>query len=103
MDQKQEVKDFPFYIKATTILLGLVLFTYILSALADVLVPFAFSILIAILLNPLYTRLEKKLPKTPAIILTILLAILVVISLFYFFSTQISVFINSVPLLKQKA
>ncbi|MFL5789163.1 MAG: AI-2E family transporter, partial [Flavisolibacter sp.] len=103
MDQKTNGKEYPFYFKATIILLGLVLVTYILSSLADVLIPFSFSILIAILLNPIYNRFEKVLPKTPAILLTILLAIFIVIILFYFLSTQISVFTNSIPLLKQKA
>ena len=103
MDQKPLVKEYPIYIKATVILLGLVLLTYILNVLGDVLVPFAFSILIAILLNPLFVWLEKYMPKSLAILLTILFAIIIIGSLLYLLSTQISMFTSSVPLLKQKA
>ena len=103
MEPKPVVKEYPIYIKATVILLGLVLLTYILNVLGDVLVPFAFSILIAILLNPLFVWFEKYMPKTPAILLTILVAVIIIGSLFYLLSTQISMFTSSVPLLKQKA
>ena len=103
MEHKSNVKEYPIYLKATVILLGLVLLTYILNVLSDVLVPFAFSILFAILMNPLFVRLEKYMPKTPAILLTILFAIIIIGTLLYLLSTQISMFTNSVPLLKDKA
>ncbi|HEV7622150.1 MAG TPA: AI-2E family transporter, partial [Flavisolibacter sp.] len=103
MEQKPELREYPFYIKASTVLLGLVLLVYILSALADIMVPLAFSVLIAILLNPLYVILASRLPKIPSIIITILIAVLILVGLFYFLSTQISVFVDTVPLLKLKA
>src|SRR5947209_5458534 len=103
MELKPDTRDYPFYIKAPAILLGLVLFVYILSALGDVLVPFAFSVLIAILLNPMYNWLAARMSKVPSILLTILIAVLIVVALFYFLSTQISVFSESIPLIKQKA
>ncbi|RYF84509.1 MAG: AI-2E family transporter, partial [Chitinophagaceae bacterium] len=98
----QNEVDYPIYIKVPAILLGLVLSVWILFVLGDILVPVAFSILIAILLNPLYTRFEKFMPKVPAILLTLLVAILVIAGLFYFLSTQTSVFIDSLPQIKQK-
>ncbi len=64
--------------------------------------PLAFATLIAILLNPLYVRLERVMPKVPAIILSILAAILLVAGLMYFLSTQISTFVSSIPLIQQK-
>lgn len=94
--------EYPIYIKVPAILLGLVLSVWILYVLGDILVPVAFSVLIAILLNPLYTRFEKIMPKIPAILLTLLVAIVVVAGLFYFLSTQISVFLDSLPQIKQK-
>jgi predicted PurR-regulated permease PerM len=102
MQQKQDEQGYPFYIKAPAILLGLVLTVYILWVLGDILIPVAFAILIAILLNPLYVRLEKYMPKVLAIILSILLAIIVLAGLFYFLSTQISGFVDSVPVLQKK-
>jgi predicted PurR-regulated permease PerM len=101
MVQKEET-GYPVYIKIAAILLILVLSVYILSVLADIFIPVAFSILIAILLNPLYVRLEKRMPKVLAIILSILLAILVLAGLFYFLSTQINGFVSRVPQLQKK-
>ncbi|RYZ27212.1 MAG: AI-2E family transporter [Chitinophagaceae bacterium] len=94
--------DYPLYIKIPAILLGLVLGVWILFVLGDILIPIAFSILIAILLNPLYSRFENIMPKVPAILLTLLIATLVIAGLFYFLSTQISVFLESLPQIKQK-
>lgn len=102
MTDVQKETDYPFYIKLPAILLGLVLGVWILFVLGDILVPIAFSILIAILLNPLYSRFENIMPKVPAILLTLLIATLVIAGLFYFLSTQISVFLESIPLIKQK-
>jgi predicted PurR-regulated permease PerM len=93
---------YPVYIKVPAILVGLVVGIFILYVLGDILVPLAFAVLISILLNPLYTRLEKKMHKVAAILLTLLAATLVVAGLFYFLSTQISVFLESLPLIKEK-
>lgn len=102
MQQKAEDQDHPFYIKAPLILLGLVLLTFILYVLGGIIVPLAFAALIAILLNPLYVRLEKFMPKVAAIILSILFGILIIAGLLYFLSTQISGFVDRIPLLQQK-
>lgn len=95
-------REYPLYIKVPAILTGLIAAVYILVVLSDILVPVAISVLIAVLLNPLYTRFKNVMPKVPAILLTLLLAVLVLAGLFYFLSTQISVFVDSLPLLKQK-
>ena len=95
-------RTYPVYIKIPAILAGLVLSIYILFVLGGILVPIAFSVLIAILLNPLYARIERVMPKVPAILLTLLIAILLVAGLFYFLSTQISVFLDSLPQIKMK-
>lgn len=97
-----EKGGYPVYIKWPAVLIGLIASVYILFILGDVLVPLAFSVLFAMLLNPLYTRLERFMPKIAAILLTLLTATLVIAGLFYFLSTQISVFLDSLPQLKQK-
>ena len=102
MESRQSSDTYPFYIKAPAVLLGLVLAIFILYILASVLIPLAFAVLIAILLNPLYVKLLDRMPKVPAILLTILLAVLALVGLFYFLSTQIAGFVSSLPLLKQK-
>jgi predicted PurR-regulated permease PerM len=101
MDRNEESK-YPLYIKLPLVLLGLVLAVYILYVMADIFIPVAFAILIAILLNPLYVRLERFVPKVGAIIISILLAFLFVAGLLYFLSTQISGFIDRIPLLQKK-
>jgi len=97
-------RNFPFYIKAPLVLIGLYLFFYILHLLQSVIVPFSFAGLMAILLNPLYNRLEKwKVPKILAILLTILIAFIVLAGILLFLSTQIIQFGDMIPLLKQKS
>lgn len=93
---------YPVYIKFPAILLGLVLAVFILYVLGDILVPLCFAVLISILLNPLYTRIEKVMPKVPAILVTLVIAIIAIGGLFYFLSTQISVFLESLPQIKLK-
>lgn len=94
--------EYPLYIKLPAILIGLIAGVWILFALGDILIPLVFAALIAILLNPLYTRFESIMPKVPAILLTLVAAILIVFGLFYFLSTQTSVFIESLPQIKQR-
>jgi predicted PurR-regulated permease PerM len=93
----------PFYKKATLILLGIILTVYVLYTLADILVPIAFSVLFAILLNPLYMRLKNlKIPKPLAILLTLVLAFALLGGVLYFLSSQIAQFGEMAPMLKQK-
>jgi predicted PurR-regulated permease PerM len=96
------VKEYPFYLKATVILFGLVLLVYVLLALGDILVPFCFAILIAILLNPFCTWLQRRLPKVLAVIITLLTAIIVLGSIFYLVSIQVAQFGQAIPALKLK-
>jgi predicted PurR-regulated permease PerM len=102
-DGPGKVKTYPFYIKAPLIIIGLYLFFYIASLLQDVLVPFAFAGLIAILLNPVYTFLEKKnVNKILAITLSILLAMAVTGGVLFFLSAQIAQFGEMLPQLESK-
>lgn len=97
------IKQYPFYIKSTVILLGLVLLVYILLGLRDILVPIAFAVIIAILLNPLVNRFRsKKISKVLSIIIAMLIALTVVAGIFYFLSSQIIGLGQNLPLLKQK-
>ncbi len=98
-----ETKQYPFYIKSTVILLGLVLLVHILLGLRDFLVPIGFALIISILLNPLVNRFQsKKINKVLSIILAMLIALVVVASVFYFLSSQIVGLGDNFPLLKQK-
>ncbi|TFF33595.1 AI-2E family transporter [Mucilaginibacter psychrotolerans] len=98
-----KIKDQPFYVQSTAVLLGLVLLVYILATLTDILVPLAFAAFLAVLLNPLANRLQRyKLPRAAAIAIAMAIAILVVAAVFYFLSTQMIQFGDSLPMLKKK-
>lgn len=97
------VKHYPFYIKATVILFGLMLAVYTLYVLEGILIPIAFAIILTILLNPVCNWfLKRKLPKLVAISLTLLLAIAVFLLITFLLSSQIVKFGESLPVLKQK-
>lgn len=97
------IKKYPFYMKITVILFGLVLFTFILYNLRDVLVPLSFALLLAILLNPLTKLLERwHFPKVLAIATSIIAAMIIIASITYFFVVQIRSFSDQLPTFKQK-
>ena len=97
------VKQYPFYLKATVILFGVILLVYVLFNLQDILIPLAFAMIFAILLNPVFTWFQKhKIPKALSIIITLLLALIVFGGIMYFLSSQIARFSDTLPLLKQK-
>ncbi|MBD1364172.1 AI-2E family transporter [Mucilaginibacter sp. ZT4R22] len=98
-----KLKDQPFYVQATAVLFGLVLVVYILATLVDILVPLAFAAFLAVLLNPLANRLQRHgVPKVLSIAIAMLIAVLVVAGVFYFLSSQIVQFGDSLPMLKKK-
>lgn len=93
----------PFYAKSTVILLGLTLLTLALFMGRDILVPLAFAVLLAVLLNPVLRMLENlRIPKLLAITLTVLLAIAIVVGLAFFITFQMGQFADALPQLKVK-
>jgi predicted PurR-regulated permease PerM len=98
---KLPIKQYPFYIKSTVVLLGLVLLSISLSNLRDIISPIAFSLILAILLNPLVNRLQKKgLHKVVAISLALVLTLLIISGILYFISSQVMSFGDNLPALK---
>jgi predicted PurR-regulated permease PerM len=97
------IKEYPFYLKSTIILFGLILVVYVFAQLADILVPLAFAAFLAILLNPLSNRFENwGVPKIFSILLSIFIAAITVAGILYFLSTQIAQFSESLPIFKEK-
>ena len=95
------VKPYPFYIKATVVLIGLYYLVSILNLLSGILIPFAFALLFAILLNPVYNRLLRfKMPRALAVTLTVFFGIGCTVLIGYLLSTQVAQFGQSFPLLK---
>ncbi|WP_448698493.1 AI-2E family transporter [Mucilaginibacter sp. AW1-3] len=101
---KMQIKQYPFYLKSTVILFGLILAAYILFTLQGIIVPLAFSFIFAILLNPLYVLLQYrvKIPRIAAITLTILIAYIIVGCIVYFLWVQMLHFTDSFPALQLK-
>jgi predicted PurR-regulated permease PerM len=98
-----EEKEYPFFIKSTVILFGLILMTYALVNLRDILVPVAFAIIIAILLNPLVNKFRnRKISHVLSITIAMLIAIFVFAAILYFLSSQIVGFGENIPTLKTK-
>jgi predicted PurR-regulated permease PerM len=103
MEPVPETKAYPFYLKATVILTGLAVLVFILHVLQAILVPFGMATLFAILLNPLNSRLERRLPRVIAVAITVLLALAVFAGVLYLLSTQIVRFGDMLPELKLKS
>ena len=82
----------PFYAQITLILLGLISITYILFIGQNIIVPVVMSFLFAILLEPIVTFFKSKLhfPHVLGVIITVLIFVLVILSLFIFLSFKIS-------------
>ncbi|HEY4064456.1 MAG TPA: AI-2E family transporter [Puia sp.] len=97
------LKKYPFYLRATVILFGLVLVSYALANLRGILIPFSFALFLAILLNPLTDRLQTwKIPKVPSILISIVIAIIAISGLWYFLATQMMHFTDQLPVLQKK-
>jgi predicted PurR-regulated permease PerM len=97
------LKKYPFYLKTTVILFGLILLVYVLYNLREIMIPLAFAALFAILLNPVANFLQKKkFRKAPSIILSMLMGVLFFAGLVYFLSMQLSHFGDELPHLKEK-
>jgi predicted PurR-regulated permease PerM len=89
--------------KVTVIMFGMVLLSYILLNLRDILVPLAFALLLAILLNPLTIFLEKhRFPQIAAIAVSILVAMLIISGVTYFLFMEVKGFSNEWPVFKEK-
>ena len=98
-----QIKQYPFYFKATVVIFGLVLVSYALFTLRSIFAPIAFSMVIAMLLNPLVSRLQKTgMKKAIAISIALLVTFIFVGGLFYFISAQVVGFSDNLPALKVK-
>jgi len=92
----------PFYQQLSLTLISLSIICYAIFIASDIIVPLAFSILLAILLLPITNFLErKKVPRALANIIGILIALLFIGSVIYFLSSQISGFMKDLPSIKQ--
>ncbi|MEI9933756.1 MAG: AI-2E family transporter [Ferruginibacter sp.] len=95
---------YPFYLKSTIILLGIVLLVHILSGLQDIIVPLAFALLLSLLLNPLSDWFQrKKIPHILSILLSMFIALIIIVGIVYFISLQMTNFADEWPQLQKKS
>ncbi len=100
---ESNILKFPTYAKLSLILLGIIIFFYILIVGQDIIVPIVFSFIIAILLNPVVNFFSGKgINRVLAIVITLILAIGILSAVFYFLIVQISMFSESFPAFKEK-
>lgn len=93
----------PFYAKIALIFIGVVAFVYIMYIGREIILPLVFAALIAILLNPVVNFLiRKRTGKIVAISIVIVLATIAVMASIYLISSQITVFRETFPQLKDK-
>lgn len=95
--------SYPFWFKSTIILLGIFLILVLLTYGRFILMPIAYSALIALLLQPVSKKLQEfKLNRMAAVILSIFLLFLVVSSIISILSIQLVQFANRLPEANQK-
>lgn len=94
----------PFYYRSAQVLLALIAFTFVMYIGQDIIVPLMFSLVLAILLNPVVEFLVKyKVKRVLAISFSVILLVLVVTAIMYFVAVQVSHFRESLPQLQEKA
>lgn len=88
----------PAYLKYTTILLGLVLFFFVLIVGKALLVPLAIAVIFAFLMHPLCNWLTRKgLHRGIASLISIIVIILALVVVIYFLSSQINRIVRDLP------
>jgi predicted PurR-regulated permease PerM len=93
----------PFYIRASVLLVGLIALFYAIYAAQTVILPFVFSLLVAILLNPLVTLLTKKgVNRIFAILLVLACTIILMAGIVFFIASEFYSFSEELPLLREK-
>lgn len=91
----------PAYVKIGFQFLIVFFICFFISAAQNILIPFAFAVLVAVLLLPVVDYLESKnIGKVTSIGMAILLAIVFVAGIIYFLSSQIASFIQDIPSIK---
>ena len=96
------IKDnFPPYDKIAHFMVAVISIVFVLYIGSGIILPILFSLLIAILLNPIVNFLHRKrLPRILAIILVIVVAVLFISGLIFFLISQLSLLSNMLPQLK---
>ncbi len=91
-------QSWPAYAKFTIILLGIILFFYALRVAGNLLIPLAFSFLLALLLYPLAKWLElKRIPRVISIIISIVLVVIALGAIGFVLTNELIGFSDEIP------
>jgi len=92
----------PLYVQLGFKFLVIFFICYFIYVAQDILVPFGFAILLAVLLLPLVNFLERKgVPRVLSLAISLLAAVTFITVIIYFLSTQIARFVDDVPSIKK--
>ncbi len=96
-------KSIPLYARVSLVSVGIAALAALLYLGQGLLIPLIFAGIIAILLNPIVNFLQNKgWPRIAAISVTVLATILCALGIVYFISSQISMFTDSLPQMKER-
>ena len=92
----------PFYVKLGFKFLVIFFICFFINIAQNILIPFAFACLLAVLLLPVVNFLtSQKIPRVISIAISIILAIGFIAGIVYFLSSQIANFMQDIPSIKQ--
>lgn len=92
----------PFYVKLGFKFLVIFFICFFIYAAQNILIPFAFAVLLAVVLLPVVQYLEKKkLSRVISIAVAIILALSIIAGIIYFLSSQIASFMQDIPSIKE--
>jgi predicted PurR-regulated permease PerM len=103
MDTEDTTFRFPLYARGIIIFMGAVFFVYAMYVAQQIIVPFLYATIIAVLLNPIVNFLVgKKVKRIIAIIIAVLIAILFTLGTIYLITSQLKMFESTFPKLESK-
>jgi predicted PurR-regulated permease PerM len=93
--------EYPLYVKVAHFMVAIISVVFLLYIGAQIILPFLFSVLFAILLNPIVNFLHKhRVPRIVAILLVIIISMLIISGLVFFLVSQASLLSKMFPELK---
>lgn len=102
LDHPREMQ-FPLYVKAPLVLLGLALVVFTLHVASEIIFPLFFAAIFAIMLHPIEQwLLRRRVPPLLAIGLTVVLGVAALLGLFYFIYLEAAQLSSQMPLFRSK-
>ncbi len=103
MDTTDKSFRFPFYAKLIFVFMGAVVFVYAMYVAQQIIVPFLYATIIAVLLNPIVNFLaRRRMKRIVAITIAVLIAMLFTVGIIYLITSQLKMFQSTFPKLETK-